>query len=62
MICKQTARTVDELKAEMTQDEDLLRPLVQLVVQEFLEAEMNDTLGAAKGERSPGRLGYRSGH
>jgi putative transposase len=46
----------------MAQDEDLLRPLVQLAVQEFLEAEMNDALGAAKGERSPGRLGYRSGH
>jgi putative transposase len=45
----------------MAGDEDLLRPLVQLAVQEFLEAEMSDALGAAKGERSAGRLGYRSG-
>ena len=62
MTRKQTVRTVKELKAEMSEDEDLLRPLVQLAVQEFLEAEMNEALGAGKGERSPGRLGYRSGH
>ena len=31
-------------------------------MQEFLEAEMTEALGAAKGERSDGRLGYRSGY
>ena len=62
MTRKQTARTVEELKSQMAGDDNLLRPLVQLAVQEFLEAEMNDALGAGKGERSPGRLGYRSGH
>jgi putative transposase len=35
---------------------------VRAVLQEVLEAEMTDALGAAKGERSAGRLGYRSGH
>jgi putative transposase len=62
MTRKQTVRTVEELKAQMAGDDDLLRPLVQLVVQEFLEAEMNEALGAGKSERSPGRLGHRSGH
>jgi len=41
---------------------DGLREVVRAVLQEVLEAEMTDALGAAKGERSAGRLGYRSGH
>ena len=51
-----------ELKAMMAEDEDLLRPIVQMAVQEFLEAEMDEAVGAAKGERSAERLGYRSGY
>jgi putative transposase len=51
-----------ELKAILAQDGDFLRPLVQQVVQEILEAEMDETLGAGKGERSSGRRGYRSGY
>ena len=31
-------------------------------MQEMLEAEMTDALGAEKGERTPARLGYRSGY
>ena len=38
------------------------REVVRAVLQEVLEAEMTDALGAAKGERSAGRLGYRSGY
>lgn len=45
-----------------SQDSDGLRQLIQTVVQEVLEAEMTDALGAAKGQRSDGRRGYRSGH
>jgi transposase-like protein len=41
---------------------DGLREVVRAVLQEVLEAEMTDALGAAKGERSAGRLGYRSGY
>ena len=40
---------------------DFLRPLVQEVVQEVLEGEMTECLQAGKGERTEGRLGYRSG-
>jgi putative transposase len=36
--------------------------LVELLVQELLEAEMNEALGAQKGERTEGRMGYRSGY
>jgi transposase-like protein len=43
-------------------DPDGLRELVRVVLQEALEAEMTDALGAAKGERTGARLGYRSGH
>jgi len=32
------------------------------VMQEMLEAEMTDALGAEKGERTMARLGYRSGY
>src|SRR4051812_23315176 len=41
---------------------DGLRELVRVVLQEALEAEMNDTLGAGKSERTDARLGYRSGY
>jgi putative transposase len=39
-----------------------LREIVRTVLQEILEAEMTDALGAAKSERSAGRLGYRAGY
>src|ERR1700723_3716008 len=41
---------------------DGLRELVRAVMQEMLEAEMTDALGAEKSERHSGRLGYRSGY
>ena len=50
---------LDEVKALLAQDRDFL--LVETVLQELLEAEMNEALGAAKGERTPQRLGYRCG-
>ena len=39
-----------------------LREIVGAVMQEMLEAEMTDALGAEKGERTAARLGYRSGY
>ena len=54
--------TLEEVKALPAQDQDFLRPLVQAVLQELLEAEMTEALGAAKGERTTARLGYRSGY
>ena len=43
-------------------DRDSFKVLLREVLQEVLEQEMTETLGAEKGERSPGRLGYRSGY
>ena len=51
-----------EIKELIAGEEDFLRPLVGLVVQEVLEAEMSEALGAQKGERTEGRSGYRSGY
>ena len=50
------------LKALLRDDPEFLRTLVSVAVQEVLEAEMTDALQAAKGERAPARLGYRSGY
>jgi putative transposase len=35
---------------------------VRTALQEVLEAEMTEALGAEKGERAAGRQGYRSGY
>ncbi|CAH2407327.1 hypothetical protein MES4922_620005 [Mesorhizobium ventifaucium] len=51
-----------ELKALLLSDEDGFRRVLQAVVQEALEAEMTETIGAEKGERTAERVGYRSGY
>lgn len=43
-------------------NKDGLKELMREVLQEVLEQEMTDVIGAEKGERSPGRLGYRWGY
>ena len=55
------ARTID-VKAVLAGDEEFLRVLVRTALQEVLEAEMTEALGAEKGERTTGRQGYRSGY
>jgi putative transposase len=62
MTEKERSRPGREVQSLLQADKGFVRPLVQAVLQELLEAEMTEVLGAAKGERSPGRLGYRSGH
>jgi len=51
-----------DLKALAGDDRDFLRQLIRATLQEVLEAEMTDVLGAAKSERRAGRNGYRSGY
>jgi putative transposase len=53
---------VTELKQIAQDQPDLLRPLIQAVLQEVLEIEMDEALQAGKHERSAERLGYRSGY
>ena len=51
-----------EVKEILAEDRDLLESMVAATLQQTLEAEMDEALGAEKSERTPGRLGYRSGH
>ena len=53
--------TID-VKAILAEDEEFLRALVRTALQEALEAEMTEALGAEKGERAAGRQSYRSGY
>src|SRR3977135_3198354 len=53
--------TID-VKALVAEDEEFLRALVRTALQEVLEAEMTEALGAEKGEGAGGRHGYRSGY
>ena len=50
-----------DVKGLLGSDADYLRTMVESIVQATLEAEMTAALGAEKGERTPTRLGYRSG-
>lgn len=50
------------VKDILLQNPDRLRDVIHAVMQEVLEAEMDEALGASKGERTPERLGYRSGY
>jgi putative transposase len=61
MTRKQDNANKLNLKQIFTEQEDFLRGLIQQVVQQVLEAEMEEVLGAQKGERTPDRAGYRSG-
>src|SRR6478735_10897432 len=53
--------TID-VKALLAGEEEFLRALMRTALQEVLEAEMTEALGAEKGERAAGRQGYRSGY
>src|SRR5580693_5770272 len=52
----------ESVNALFSNSPDGLREIVRAVMQEMLETEMTDALGAEKGERSAARLGYRSGY
>src|SRR5512132_4112146 len=51
-----------DVKAVLTGDDAFIRTVVRAALQEVLEAEMVEAVGAAKGERTPSRRGYRSGY
>ena len=61
--------TIKELKAKgvavealVGQDRDLLKALMKQALEEVLEVEMSDCLGASPWERAEGRQGYRAGY
>ena len=66
MARKQDSAKPDALKAEMmrilAEDADILKSIVAEALQQTLEAEMDEALGAEKSERTSNRVGYRSGY
>jgi putative transposase len=53
---------VVKLKSLMSEDEGYLRGMVQELIQDALEAEMEEAIGAGRYERSETRRGRRSGY
>src|SRR5689334_4901836 len=62
MTRRQNSAKKPDWKAMLAEQPDFLRPLVQELVQQVLEAEMDETVGAGKNERTATRVGYRSGY
>ena len=58
---KKVQRKFDQVK-QNGEGEDWLHDLVELLVQELLEVEFSEQLGAKRYERTEGRCGYRNGH
>jgi len=59
---KDSSSSLKDWKALLGSDSGFFREVVLEAVQEALEAEMSECLGAEKSERSSGRRGYRSGY
>ena len=57
-----TQKTKTKIRELLGEDKDLMRELMRMALQEVLEAEMADALGAEKGERTTDRRGYRAGY
>ena len=49
-------------KALIAEDQEFIRHLGREAMQQILEAEITDALGAEPGERTEARPGYRAGH
>ena len=62
MTVRKLKAGVARLEALVAQDRDLLKALVKEALDQLLQAEMAEFLGAAPGERSQARIGYRSGY
>jgi transposase-like protein len=62
MTVRKLKAGVERLEALVAQDRDLLKALVKEALDQLLQAEMAEFLGAAPGERTEGRIGYRSGY
>ena len=58
---KQATRPAEDWKGALGTDPDFLKAIVGEVLNQVMEAEMTETLGAAKSERTSARAGYRSG-
>ncbi|MHB1514621.1 MAG: IS256 family transposase [Acidiferrobacteraceae bacterium] len=62
MTAKKHNASALDLKALVAEDRDLMKTLMKQALQEVLETEMTELLGAGPHERQEGRQGYRAGH
>ncbi|HET7237988.1 MAG TPA: IS256 family transposase [Terrimicrobiaceae bacterium] len=62
MTVRKLKAVTPRLEALVTQDQDLLKALAKEALEQVLQAEMSEFLGAAPGERTEGRIGYRAGY
>lgn len=62
MTRKKDSLKSGDLKEVLLSDIDFLKELVEQLLQQILEQEMVEIIGADKHERSDGRKGYRSGY
>jgi transposase-like protein len=53
---------IEALKELVSEDRDLMKALMKEALQEVLEGEMSEFLGASRSERTESRSGYRSGY
>lgn len=59
---KKTTAASAAFASLMSADRDVLKDLFTEVLEQILESDMTETLGACRGERTASRLGYRSGY
>jgi transposase-like protein len=62
MTEKKHSSRLAEVKALLANEPDVMKVLVKEALQEVLDAEMTEFLGADRNERSAERMGYRSGY
>jgi transposase-like protein len=62
MTPRKNTAAKSNLKEWLSEDQDLLRSLMKQALEQVLDGEMSEALGAGKSERNEGRLGYRSGY
>jgi putative transposase len=63
-MAESKSMTVEQVAREVLADEhaDVLRESVRLVVQQLMELEVSELIGAAHGERTPDRATHRNGY
>jgi transposase-like protein len=62
MTEKKHSSRLSEVKALLAEEPDVMKALVKEALQEVLDAEMREFLGADRNERSSERTGYRAGY
>ena len=55
-------KNLEDVRKLLSDDPEWLRPMVQAMLQDVLEGEMMEHIGAEKHERTGARKGYRSGY